>query len=124
MSWQMEASPVDDSPLNFFTSGGGVLYPPHSLHPEVLNEKVLLDICPNADDVWDYAMALMAGTRVLKCYTHDVRGDDFLHNEQVQDAGLASVNTSHNKKVPCGNDVQLEAVFNRYNLWKLLEGNS
>ena len=126
MRWDDEASPTDDSPLNFATGVGGVLYPPKCFPDEVMNEKVFMDICSHADDVWFYAMELMKGTRVIKCMTHEISGCDYVLNEFVQDMGLASYNTKAPIKGEradhCENDTQIKAVFDKYNLWdKLLE---
>lgn len=116
MNWEWNNSPSDISPLNFLTGVGGVLYPPKSLHPEVQNESVFLDICKYADDIWFYAMALKAGTGIKKGFTHNDRGEDFLINDDVQDIGLRTINTGVNGK----NDEQLIAVFEKYDLWKCL----
>lgn len=43
---------------------GGVLYPPNSLHPEVLNQKTLKNIALKADDLWLKVMALKNDTEV------------------------------------------------------------
>lgn len=45
--------------VNFCTTGGGVLYPPYSLYKDVTNEELFLDICPKADDIWLWAMAVL-----------------------------------------------------------------
>lgn len=119
MDWKWNANPSDSSPLNFFTSGGGTLFPPNSFNEEVFKEDVFLNICKYADDIWFYAMALKKGTKVLKCYTHDKRGEDYLVNEDVQDMGLCNINTGKN----CANDIQIKAVFNHYNLWNKLKEN-
>lgn len=44
---------------NFFCGAGGVLYPPKSLHPDVLNNQKFMKLCPNQDDVWFWAMAVL-----------------------------------------------------------------
>lgn len=49
--------------INFLTGTGGVLYPPHSLHPDVLNQKLFCELAPTADDVWFWAMAVLNGTK-------------------------------------------------------------
>ena len=41
---------------------GGILYPPKSLHPEVLNIHKLNEICRTHDDVWFWAMGLFNNT--------------------------------------------------------------
>lgn len=116
MKWNWSTDPTDCSPLNFFTGVGGVLYPPHSLDEEVFNERVFTNICKYADDIWFYAMALKKGTQVLKCYTHNEKGDDYIINPNVQDIGLLNINTGSTGL----NDKQLKAVFERYNLWNKL----
>lgn len=50
----------------FFGSGGGTLFPPHSLHQDVTKLEVILACCPTADDIWLNAMARLNGTRVIK----------------------------------------------------------
>ncbi|NMA32678.1 MAG: glycosyltransferase family 2 protein, partial [Alphaproteobacteria bacterium] len=49
---------------NFATGVGGILYPPHSLHPDVFNEKLFRKIAPTNDDVWFWAMTLLNGTKI------------------------------------------------------------
>lgn len=52
--------------LNFFTGAGGVLYPPHSLYKDATEEKRFMQICPFADDIWFWAMAVLNGTKIHK----------------------------------------------------------
>lgn len=40
----------------------GILYPPRSLHPTVLDQDLFLTLTPKADDLWFKAMALLQGT--------------------------------------------------------------
>lgn len=52
---------------NIFPIGmGGVLYPPKSLHQEVLNSDVFKDICFMADDIWLNAMSHLQKTKAVK----------------------------------------------------------
>lgn len=44
---------------------GGVLYPPGSLHHEVLNAELYMRLAPRADDLWFKVMAVLQGT--LSC---------------------------------------------------------
>lgn len=116
LDWKWNDSPSDVSPLNFLTGVGGVLYPPKSLDPEVLNESVFLDICKYADDIWFYAMALKADSRIIKGFTHSEIGEDYYVNGDVQDMGLCHINNGAGRK----NDEQFKAVFEKYNLWDSL----
>jgi hypothetical protein len=43
-------------------TGGGALYPPGSLHPIVSDRSLFRRLCPDADDLWFYWCARMAGT--------------------------------------------------------------
>lgn len=119
MDWEWNVNPSieETSHLLFLTGGGGTFYPPNTLHPEVMNESVFMDICKFADDVWFNAMALMAGTKVRKCYTHNSKGEDYVTNEDAQFFALSKLNAVRNK---CGNDSQIKAVFDYYQLWDKL----
>lgn len=48
---------------------GGVLYPPHVLHQDVLDANLRKTLCPWADDLWLTMMALIKGNRVVR-YEH------------------------------------------------------
>lgn len=50
--------------LNKLVGNGGVLYPPHCLHRDVLNESLALELAPTNDDQWFWAQAVLAGTKV------------------------------------------------------------
>lgn len=114
--WRRGFSPVEHTNRAFPTSGAGTLYPPHCFDEEVLNEEVFTKICPYADDIWLFSMALKSGTKIVKSYTHALNGEDYLENKDVQDSGLyCTVNSGQNM-----NDKQLCAVFERYNLYSRL----
>lgn len=101
---------------HFLTGVGGVLYPPHSLGEEVLNEKVFRSICPTADDVWFTAMAKLNGTPIMKVDTRSPKGEDYVSNYEVQDMGLCRINTGRFGK----NDEQIQAVFSRYGIYDFI----
>lgn len=48
------------------TGAGGVLYPPHALHPMVSDRALFQRLCPHGDDLWFYWCARMAGTPYQK----------------------------------------------------------
>lgn len=117
MQWEWNSTNQDASIWNFPTGVGGILYPPHSLDEEVLNEGVFLDICKYADDVWFKAMAMKKGTLSRKVYTHNPKGEEYFLNESVQDIGLSLINTQGAML----NDRQIKSVFTKYNLYQLLK---
>lgn len=115
LKWEQIFNTTEISERYFFEGFGGVLYPPFSLDSEVLNEKVFLNICKYADDVWFNAMALKADTKVKYAWKHYSIAS-FIYNEDVQCVALQNVNS--NGEVL--NDVQIKAVFNKYTLWHKL----
>ena len=52
------------------TGVGGILYPPNAFHPDITNNSVFSEICPEADDMWFYWMARRAGSLYLKVGSH------------------------------------------------------
>ncbi len=64
LQWPKCISDKTPSHLNFFTTGGGVLFPPKSLHKTVLNEELFQQLCPTADDIWFWGMALLNETNI------------------------------------------------------------
>jgi hypothetical protein len=99
---------------NFFTGVGSILYPPHVLHDEVTNEQLFLKLCPSADDIWFWAMAVLNGTKIcvvknnvpklLPNYPMD-------YEDIIEPDGLCSINVSQNY-----NDVQIQQVLEYYPL--------
>lgn len=59
-------NPPDGTPAfrNTQLGGYGALYPPRSLHPDVANADLLSRLSPTADDLWFWAMAIRAGTKI------------------------------------------------------------
>ena len=91
---------VTDEPGDLFPTGcGGILYPPGSLSPNVL-DPAFLEICPTADDVWLYMMAREAGSiyRQVGGTFHDISWPG------SQDEALMSRNLDG------GNDHQIAAA--------------
>ncbi|MDD5470063.1 MAG: hypothetical protein PHO92_04685 [Candidatus Peribacteraceae bacterium] len=52
--------------LNFATGIGGILYPPGSLHKDVLKTEVFERLVPHNDDIWFYWMARLNGSKVKR----------------------------------------------------------
>jgi len=110
--WTQLYDGFDISPLNFPTGVGGVLYPPRCFNEEVVNEAVFLDICQTADDIWFKAMALLNDTMSKKIFTHNKNGTDHFTLDNTQNTSLLQINVEKGM-----NDIQLQAVFDRYNLY-------
>lgn len=93
--------------LLFPTGVGGVLYPPDSLSEICTDESEFLDLAPQADDIWFWAMAQLKKTKYqlvkhgLKCF--------FPISKQEFEKPLW-----HNNMLEGGNDKQIKQVFKRF----------
>lgn len=116
LKWNWCINDEQVSVLNFPTTGGGVLYPPKCFNQEVFNDKVFMNICPNADDIWFYAIALLNGTKSIWVKNDKPEGYCYFL-PQTSDA-LCLKNTIANESNICGNDAQFRAVIEKYNLMK------
>lgn len=91
---------------------GGILYPPYSLNPDVIDEDLIFKLCPNADDIWFWIMALRMGT------THklvDLPTAFYSFDAIFQYFHKGSALTHSNAKESM-NDSQLKQVINHYKL--------
>jgi hypothetical protein len=89
----------------FFTSGGGTLFPPHSLHKEVLNDAVFKKYCFYADDIWLNIMGRLNATTIIKSNY----SSSLLPVFNLRNINLHSTNLGQGE-----NDTQLEVVRNYY----------
>ena len=105
--WEQEIKSAHPSYNNFPTGIGGVLYPPESLHPDVLDEEKFQKLCPMADDVWFWAMAVHNGTKI--CLSNDA-GNLYVVTPGTQDRDCLWMYNVTNG----GNDKQLCSVFQAY----------
>ncbi len=109
LDWKILTDEEDASSLNFFTTGGGVLFPPDSLNRIVFDTGLYDKLCPTGDDIWFWSMALLndTGIRVVKNNIHEITyvnpARDILFNKDT----LWSYNETHNDK-------QLENVLNYF----------
>ena len=91
---------------NFFTGVGGVLYKSELLYKDILNESLFMELCPKADDIWFWAMAVLNDTKI------NVVKDNI---NKVTEIGYDSyVKLWHLNKLQNFNDVQLNNIFNYY----------
>ncbi|WDE00530.1 glycosyltransferase [Thalassomonas actiniarum] len=85
---------------------GGVLYPPGSLNPEVMNEPAFMRLCPYADDMWFKVMALKNLTPA-KVVDNPTPYRDYLQTPGSQAVSLWESNREKN-------DWQLQALLSAY----------
>jgi hypothetical protein len=111
-NWEKEILDNIPSLLNFSTGVGGVLYPPKSLYQDASNHHLFMDLCPTADDVWFWVMAVLQGSKV-KIVENNVSKLTYINPERElglnQEQTLAKLNILQNK-----NDEQINNVFNYY----------
>lgn len=89
----------------FPTGVGGVLYPPGCFDPRVLDEANLARLCANADDVWFFWMARLAGCRQIR-----TPGEFRIINWP----GSQKIGLHHGNVGNLGNDAQIAAMENAY----------
>ena len=115
--WEWEVQDDVISALNFATGVGGVLYPPKCFPSEVFNENIFMDVCKFNDDIWFKAMSLLNGVYSQKVgdkkYDKFFPAAGFLENEEASKFGLWNKNRVMN-------DIQIKAVFDKYDLWEKL----
>jgi len=65
MDWDWDFITNEEVREDLFPTGvGGVLYPPHSLAPEVLDRAAFTKLAPTEDDMWLFWMGRRAGSKV------------------------------------------------------------
>lgn len=92
---------------NFFTGLGGVLYPPHSLHPKVMDERSFMTLVPDGDDIWFWGMALLKHTPI-NVFKKQISQFDNIPN--TQDTALWNTNC----KGEFNNDCKIQNLFRHY----------
>ena len=111
--WKIATTPFPPSFANFITGVGGVLYPPGSLHEEVFNMDALSETTPFNDDIWFWAMAVKAGTKIG--ITPNGFPGYLTYINPRREIGLSDDGTLSSSNVVDGkNDTQLGNVFARY----------
>lgn len=62
--WKRNVAPNDELNSLFFGSGGGTLFPAHSMIDMASNIDLAMSLTPKGDDIWLNAMARLKGSRV------------------------------------------------------------
>ena len=74
---------------NQLMGGAGTIYPPHSLHEDVMNIDLIKTLVPTYDDIYFWAMAVMAGTKIGLIHNKDL---NIYNVEGTQDGALCKIN--------------------------------
>ena len=101
--WQMATDEPTDTAdgLLFPTGVGGVLYPPGSLDPRVLDVATFQALCPHGDDIWLFWMTRLAGTPLHCLGTIEA---------PIAWDGSQDVALLHRNWLSGGNDEQVQAM--------------
>ena len=97
----------------FLTGRGGILYPADSLASIVDDWVTADDLCPNADDIWFKAMAVLADTKCLAMPTRS----EYLANTLFERNALWHENVLEGR-----NDEAMVNVVERFEIFKKISG--
>lgn len=105
LDWKHDIGERQDSPLNFATGVGGVLYPPGALDKRVTDRDAFLKNCPKADDLWLFWMARLNGAKITKAPS-DIQFVNWLASQKT---ALCYQNVNG-----AGNDVKIRNMIGSY----------
>lgn len=91
------------------TGVSGVLYPPKSLHEEVLNKSLFMLLAPSNDDVWFKCCSLLTHTKSRRVLSQNVLF------KQID--GSQSTSLYHTNVIMKKNDEQLKRAFDHFGLY-------
>ncbi|WP_405304189.1 glycosyltransferase family 2 protein [Methanobrevibacter sp.] len=114
--WDLSFDEEPPSFLNFSTNGAGTLFPPNSLYELVLDEELFKKLCPTADDVWIWAMAVLNDTKikgVKNSYTK------LTYVNLARELNMLNQKTLYSVNKMVGNNQQVENVL--FEFPKILE---
>lgn len=96
----------------FFTTGGGVLFPPNCFHSDVLCEDLFQKLCPLADDIWFWTMIRLNKKPIKICKNNVYRIKN--NGNTQEDEPLWKVNREAGL-----NDDQLKNIIDYYGAEKV-----
>ncbi len=111
-NWVISSYGIKASYLNMILGAGGVLYPPGSLHSDVLNNDLFMNLSPTGDDIWFWAMAVINKTRIK------IMTDNFCFLETISTTQENSLWENHNKNG--SNDLHFRNILKHYPNIKLM----
>ncbi|MDE5996943.1 MAG: glycosyltransferase [Muribaculaceae bacterium] len=100
------------------TGVGGVLYPPHSLRLDMIDERLFMKLAPTTDDIWFWAAAIANGRTVIPM--------PFGRHNKPKEVGKPrelSLKTVNFKDRTSRNDDALKAIMEHYPEIKTLLNN-
>ena len=105
--------------INFLTGVGGVLYPPNCFYKDIYRDDIFMELAPNADDVWFWAMAVLNHTKIQ---LSDVPIQNLIYINPARELNLTDDGTLYSSNGCGDNDVQLKNVLQKYpELYNMLQ---
>ena len=98
--WDVQDARARRPSVNLMPTGiGGILYPPHALHPDAVRQDLFERYAPSADDLWFYWCARRAGTTYRKvggrfdqtAWWSSQKERLYDHNQRENDLQIASL---------------------------------
>lgn len=110
-NWDVFFDFKEPSYLSLPTGAGGTLYCPHALSNIVFNEQLFNELCPTADDMWFWAMAVLNRTKIT-CIDKPFAVLNYVN--VAQEAGILDNLTlwQHNKEGY--NDIQFKNILDNF----------
>lgn len=117
-NWKLSEKEQSPSYLNFFTGAGGVLYPPNSLNETVFDEELFTKLCPFADDVWFWGMAVLNHTKI-KLVGGEMK--DLIYINPSREIRLFDEKTLYAQNQKGKNDYQIQKLLKYFpNILKII----
>ncbi|WP_295722231.1 glycosyltransferase family 2 protein [uncultured Methanobrevibacter sp.] len=110
-NWHLVRENPKTSFLNFPTGSGGILYFPNSLSKTVLNEDLFKKLCPLADDIWFWTMAVLNDTKITAM---EKNYNELIYVNVARQLGLTKSHTLWAVNQEGGNDSQLENILQEF----------
>lgn len=108
--WKDPSTCINEASHRFLAVGcGGILYPPHCFHTDVLDKKNFMVLAPTADDLWFKIMALRHNTTTRKVPIYEDFFDWITLNNHKYDISLFRTNITQN-------DIQIKRLLEKYNV--------
>ncbi len=110
IEWSDPPKNTSRASLSYLPVGfGGILYPPHSLHPDVFRKDLFMTLSPTADDIWFKIMAILnnVSCRTAPLYEETLEWITTTNGKYDQ---MLNTNNVHY------NNIQLENLLKHYNL--------
>jgi len=109
--WELNVGETEPSFINLSTNGAGSLFPPNSLYKDVCNDILFERLCPTADDIWVWAMAILNKTKIKSVKNNIVQ---LTYINLARELNIINEETLYSSNFKGGNDLQLKQILDYY----------